>query len=121
MFGLVAASLVAIGLYGLLSNLLQQRQQEIGIRMALGAGPSDIAALIGKQAFLLVATGILLGLPIAFVAGPTIRSLLYGVAPTDALSLALAVLFTFAVALLAIIGPVISGARIQPSLALRRE
>jgi predicted permease len=121
MFGLVAAALSGIGLYGLLSNLVQHREQEIGIRMALGAGPGRIATLIGGEAFVLVATGVLLGLPIALVARSAVRSLLYGVGPSDVTSLASSVLFTVAVSLLAIAGPVISSLRIQPSLCLKRE
>ena len=89
-FGLFAALLASVGLYGLLAFSVAQRQREIGIRMALGARPQSIAQLIGGQALLLVGIGVVLGLAAAILVAPMASALLYGVAPSDPLSMAAA-------------------------------
>src|SRR5258708_2395471 len=89
-FGAIAAFLAAVGLYGLLAYAVAQRSREIGIRMALGADAGRILGLIGGDALLLVGCGIALGLGAALAAGPAVRGVLYGVAPSDPASLALA-------------------------------
>jgi putative ABC transport system permease protein len=120
-FGAVAAALAAIGIYGLLAYAVAQRRREIGIRMAIGARSADIAAMIGGQAVAMAAAGITLGLGAAFLAAPWIRSLLYGVAPADPISLVTAALFVIAVSAAATAIPAARATRIEPAIALREE
>lgn len=121
MFAIVAALLAAVGIYGLLTQLVTERRQEIGIRMAVGACPRDIGKLVGRQAFAMVAVGVLLGLGAALLGGSWIRSLLYGVAPTDPVSLASATVFLILMAIVATAVPVIRGTRIELAATLRQE
>lgn len=120
-FGALAAVLAAIGIYGLLAYAVAQRRREIGIRMALGARPLDIGEMIGRQALVLVAAGIAIGLGAARLAGPSIGSLLYGIAPWDPIALISAALFVAAVAAAATAIPVARATRIEPASALRQE
>jgi predicted permease len=119
LFGLLAAVLAALGIYGLLSYGVAQRRREIGIRMAVGAGPWSIGLMISQQALALAATGIVVGMTAALLTAPAIRSLLYGVTPTDEVSLLGAATFVFLVSALATAAPVIRASRIQPASALR--
>jgi predicted lysophospholipase L1 biosynthesis ABC-type transport system permease subunit len=118
-FGLFAALLAAVGLYGLLAYAVAQRQREIGIRMALGAQPQAIASLVGGQALILVAIGVALGLAGALFLAPMAGALLYGVGPTDPASLAAAALLVALVAALAAFVPAARAARVDPAVALR--
>jgi len=120
-FGALAAALAAIGIYGLLAYTVAQRRREIGIRMALGARPLDIGEMIGRQALVLVAVGLALGLGASRLAGPWIRSLLYGIAPWDPVSLVSAALFVAAVAAAATAIPAMRATRVEPASALRQE
>jgi predicted permease len=118
-FGIFAALLAAVGLYGLLAYAVAQRQREIGIRMALGARPRAIARLIGGQALVLVAVGVALGLAGALVLAPMASALLYGVGPTDPASLAAAAALVALVAAFAALVPAARAARVDPAVALR--
>jgi predicted permease len=118
-FGLFAALLAAVGLYGLLTYAVAQRQREIGIRMALGAQPQAIASLVGGQALILVAIGVALGLAGALFLAPMAGALLYGVGPVDPASLAAAALLVALVAALAAFVPAARAARVDPAVALR--
>ncbi len=89
--------------------------------MAVGACPRDIGKLVGRQAFAMVAVGVLLGLGAALLGGSWIRSLLYGVAPTDPVSLASATVFLILMAIVATAVPVIRGTRIELAATLRQE
>jgi predicted permease len=120
-FGAVAAALAAIGIYGLLAYAVAQRRREIGIRMAIGARSTDIAAMIGTQTVVMAAAGIVIGLGAALLAAPWIRSLLYGIAPADPLSLAIAGFFVIAVSAAATAIPALRATRIEPAIALREE
>jgi predicted permease len=120
-FGALAAVLAAIGIYGLLAYAVAQRQREIGIRMALGARPSDIGEMIGAQALRMVAAGVALGVGAAMIIAPLLRSLLYGVAPSDSVSLCAAALFVAGIAAAATAIPVLHATRIDPASALRGE
>jgi len=121
LFGLLAAVLVALGIYGLLSYAVAQRRREIGIRMAVGARPRDIAQMIGRQALAMVALGVAAGLAAAWEAAPAIRSLLYGVAPADGVSLGAAAVFVLMVAALATAIPAGRATLVEPAAALRDE
>jgi predicted permease len=120
-FGTIAALLTAVGLYGLLAYVVTQRRREIGIRMALGARTADIGVLVGRQAVAMVAGGLALGLGASAAAAQWMRSLLYGVAPSDPTSLAAAAVFVALVAAVAIAIPVARATHIEPAAALRQE
>ncbi|MFZ0703159.1 MAG: ABC transporter permease, partial [Candidatus Acidiferrales bacterium] len=90
LFGIVALLLAAVGLYGVTAYTVAQRTNEIGIRMALGAGRSKVVQLILRGAFERVLIGLLLGLPLALAAGRLISSELYGVSSWDPLALTIA-------------------------------
>ena len=118
-FGIFAALLAAVGLYGLLAYAVAQRHREIGIRMALGAFPRSIARLIGGQALVLVAIGVVLGLAAALLLAPMAGAVLYGVGPSDPLSMVVAALLVALVAALAAFIPAARAARVDPAVALR--
>ena len=121
LFGGIAALLVGVGIYGLLAYVVAQRRREIGIRMALGAQPSQIGKLIARQTLVMMGTGIIAGLGAAFAAGHAIRSLLYGVSPQDPKSLIAAVIFVALTAAAGTIIPAVRAARVDPMVALRYE
>ena len=120
-FGIVAAVLAGVGLYGLLAYAVVQRRREIGIRMALGARPVQVAGLVARQTFVMTLGGILVGVAGALLAGPAFRSLLYGLTPADSLSFAVAGLSVGLVAMAATIGPVLEATHIEPAETLRTE
>jgi ABC-type antimicrobial peptide transport system permease subunit len=121
LFGLLAAVLAALGIYGLLAYAVAQRRREIGIRMAVGARPADIGQMIGRQALALVALGVAAGLAAAWEAAPAIRSLLYGVTPSDGISMGAAAAFVMAISALATAIPAGRATRVEPASALRDE
>ena len=120
-FGVVALLLAGVGLYGVLNYSVVQRRREIGIRMALGAKPADIAVRITAHIFALVLLGAAAGLALGAASARYFESLLYGVKATDAAMLALPSAAIFAAALLAALPPVIHAARIDPAVTLRAE
>ncbi len=120
-FGLLALLLACIGVYGLLSNAVTQRTKEIGIRMALGARPSEVFKLVMRETLLLVLIGVTLGLGVAMSTARLISSLLFGVTATDPMTIALAALSLTAVAAFAGYLPARRAARVDPLLALRSE
>ena len=120
-FGVVAAVLAALGLYGVMSYVVSQRTAEIGIRMALGARSHDVRMLVVRRALALTLTGLGLGLAAALAATRVLASFLVDVSPTDPATLvSVAVLFT-AVALLASWLPARRAAAVDPMRALRSE
>jgi len=120
-FALVAVSLAVIGIFGVLSYAVSQRTAELGIRVALGARANQIVALVLRQAGLLIAVGILLGLSGAFAATRYLKSLLFAVEAHDLATYAAAVALLGAVALVAALIPARRAARIDPLRALRYE
>ncbi len=121
MFAALALALTVIGLYGVISYLVNQRTQEIGIRMALGAQVHHIMHLILKHGVALVALGVAIGLSAAVVLTRLIAHLLYGVTATDPATFsAIALLLTF-VALVACYLPARRAAQVDPVIALRSE
>jgi predicted permease len=113
--------LSCIGLYGLMSYNVARRTNEIGIRMALGATRRNVAWPILREAFLLSAIGVAIGVPAALALARFIKSQLYGVAPTDPLTIGAAVLALILVAVGAAWIPARRAARVDPMEALRSE
>ena len=120
-FGLLALLLACVGLYGILSYGVASRTNEIGIRMALGARRQDVFWLILREAFLLVIAGLAVGLPVIFVVTRLAASLLFGLSPTDPISLTFAGLLMVAVAMIAGYVPSRRATRVDPLVALRYE
>ena len=121
LFGFIAALLAGAGIYGLLAYVVTERRREIGIRMALGAQPAQIGELIARQTLSMTAVGVTLGLGGALMAGPGIRSLLYGISPQDPRSLIPAVALVSLTTALATIIPALRATRVDPMVALRYE
>jgi predicted permease len=120
-FGLLALVLASLGLYGVLSYSVAQRAPEIGIRMALGATTSDVLRLVLGQGSKLIAVGVALGLAGALAATQLLKSVLYGVGPTDPLTFVGIPLLLSAVALIACWIPARRAAKVDPLVALRCE
>ncbi len=120
-FAAVALLLASLGIYGLLAYMVGQKSHEIGVRIALGAQPSDILTLILRRGMLLSATGILAGLLLAAVTAPLIASLLYGVRPIDPLVFLSVPLVFLLVAFLASSVPALRALRVDPIVALREN
>jgi predicted permease len=120
-FGSVALILAAIGLYGVLSYGIARRKSEIALRIALGAQPGSVVAMILRETTGLVATGLALGGGLAYAAARLIKSQLYGVAPQDPPTLVLAAGLLVLVALGAAYLPAQTASRLDPMTALRQE
>ena len=120
-FGMLAALLVATGLYGTLAYRVSRRTAEFGVRMALGARPQQLLWSILRETLLLCAAGVLLGLPLAIGGARLLRSFLFRLAPEDPVSLAVAVVATCAVVLIASAVPARRATRVDPLVALRYE
>jgi putative ABC transport system permease protein len=116
-----ALLLAVVGLYGVLSQLVVQRTQEIGIRMALGAQASDILRLIMRQAMLLVGVGVGLGILFALWLARFLASLLYGVQPEDPVTLGGVSLILILAAVFATYIPARRATRVNPIASLRSE
>jgi predicted permease len=120
-FGFVATLLATIGLYGVMAYTAARRTREIGIRMALGAVPGHVIWIVLREALLLVALGVALGLPAALALTRLVRSQLYGLAPYDPVTLALTTVILTAVGCGAGYVPALRASRIDPVQALRYE
>ena len=120
-FGFLALVLSAVGLFGLLAHVVQQRTPEIGVRMALGADSRSIMWMVMRRTLLLVAIGIALGIPGALLATRPLASLLYGLEPADGVTVAACVFVLAATAMLASYLPARRASRIDPNTALRNE
>ena len=120
-FGSLALVLAAIGIYGLLSYAVAQRTQEIGIRMALGAEVRDVLKLILKQGMKLAFIGEVIGFVSAFALARILRSLLFGVTPTDTMTFVAVACVLTAIALLACYLPARRATKVDPLVALRYE
>jgi predicted permease len=121
LFGAVALLLAAVGLYGVTAYTVAQRTNEIGIRMALGADRVNVVRYVLRGAFVRVAVGLVLGLPLAVVAGRLISSQLYDVSFWDPLALTLAAIALAICSLVAALIPATVAASISPMTALRSE
>jgi predicted permease len=120
-FGFLAAVLATVGLYGVISYSVARRRNEIGIRMALGAGRENIVRLIMGEAGLLLVIGIVVGAGLALALGKTASSLLYGLPFYDAVTMVIAVVTLSIVAAAASYLPAFRASRVDPMMALRDE
>ena len=120
-FGVLAALLATVGLYGVISYIIAMRRNEIGIRMALGASRRDVVDIVLRQTLVLLGLGVGIGLLLAVAATTGAQALLYGLKPGDPLSLLIAALFLGLVALAASYWPAYRATRVDPMNALRYE
>ena len=121
LFAFVAALLWSVGIYGLLAYVVTQRRREIRIRMALGAQPAHIGKLIAGQTVTMTAAGVTFGLVGALMAGPGVRSLLYGISAHDPKSLVVATLLVGLTAVAGMVFPALRATRVDPMMTLRCE
>jgi predicted permease len=121
LFGGLALLVAAIGLFGLMSYNVTRRTNEIGIRMALGAQRGDVLRMVMRESFLLVAIGVILGVGATLAAGRLVATLLFGLAPTDMLTIALATAVMILVSGFAGYLPARRASRVDPMAALRYE
>jgi putative ABC transport system permease protein len=119
--GILGMLLAVLGLYGVVSFNATRRTQEIGVRMALGALPRDIFALVLRQVMILVATGVCVGIVSAIAISRVLSGLLLGVSSRDPMTFAGISVLLAAVALVACYLPARRAARLDPSTALRCE
>ena len=120
-FGLVALTLAAIGLGGLLAYAVARRTNEIGVRMALGAAAGDVIRMVLRDSLWMVGAGILIGLPCAYAIGRVLKTALFRLEPLDPRTAALSFFALLAVAIVAAWVPARRAARIDPMTALREE
>jgi predicted permease len=117
----VAIVLAGLGLYGLLTFTVSMRQQEFGIRLALGAGQGDIFKMVLLQGGTLAVAGLLPGLALAYIAARLLQSLLAGVRPGDALTFSTAAALCLITALLGTLVPALRAVRADPAAVMRTE
>jgi putative ABC transport system permease protein len=117
--GAIALVLSVMGIYSLMAFLTAQRTQEIGVRMALGAGRWQVVRATTKRAVLITAAGTVIGAVLAFALGQAVQSLLFGMVTTNMSQLAVLVVVIAAAALLAAYFPARRASRIDPMSALR--
>jgi putative ABC transport system permease protein len=120
-FASVALVLAAIGLYGLMAYSVQQRTQEIGVRMALGANPGQVRRMVVLQGMRLNLIGVILGIVASLALTRLMKSMLFGVTPWDPATIVIVVLLLISVTLLAAYLPARRASRVDPIVALRYE
>jgi predicted permease len=120
-FGIVALLLASVGLYGSLAHAVARRTREIGVRLACGADPRRMIAMVLREATIVAAIGLAIGLPLAIAVGKTLRAFLFGVQPTDVATLTASCIVLTLVALVAAYVPARRASRIDPIAALREE
>jgi predicted permease len=120
-FGALALMLAAIGIYGVMAYAVARRTAEIGLRIALGAAPSEITWMVLREGLLLIAVGVAIGLPLSLAAGRITASLLYGIKPNDPMTFGLTIAALLAIGVLAALLPARRAAAVEPIEALRHE
>jgi predicted permease len=121
LFGALAVTLAAIGLFGLMSYNVSRRINEIGIRMALGAQRQAVLRLVLRESMILVAVGVAIGLGVALSVSRFLETLLFGLPPTDVIAIVLAVLVLVLVSSVAGYVPARRASRVDPMVALRYD
>jgi len=120
-FGMLALGLAAIGLYGVMAYTVTQRTREMGIRMAIGASPASVLALIAGQGLRLVCAGLVIGLAVAVPLASSLDRLLFGVAPHDVTTFGAAAAVLVCAGAAACYLPARRAMRVEPVIALRDE
>lgn len=120
-FGLLALLLTSVGIYGLVACQVARRAKEIGVRMALGARRQHILWIVLSETLLLTTLGIGIGVPAVIAAGQVVRSMLFGLPPSDPVTIALSATTLIAVGAFAAFLPACRAAKIDPIVALRCE
>ena len=120
-FGGLAGLIATIGLYGVMSYMVARRKNEIGIRMALGADRAHVVRMVMREAAVLLAAGVVVGLVLSVVAARAATTLLFGLQPGDPATLAIAAAGLGLVAMLASYLPALRASRLEPTEALREE
>jgi len=120
-FGVLALLLACVGLYGVMSYGVARRTNEIGIRMALGASAARVTRMVMRETMVVVGVGLVIGLGAAVAVTRLVAAMLFGLAPTDPLTISLAVLLMIGVAALAGYLPARRASRVDPMVALRYE
>jgi putative ABC transport system permease protein len=120
-FAAVAILLAGIGIHGLLAFTVSQRQQEFGVRMALGAQPGDILQLVLRQGVLLALAGVAAGLLLAYGTGRTLQALLAGVSPADPTTLVIALALALLMTMAGSLWPAMHASRVDPLTVMRVE
>jgi predicted permease len=120
-FGLLAVFLSCIGIYGVMSYVVTGRTNEIGIRMALGAGRFNMLWMIMRETLILVTSGVVIGVPVALAADRLVSSMLFGIKPADPVTLVSATVALLIVAAIAGYLPARRASLVDPMVALRYE
>ena len=120
-FGVLAALLVATGLYGTYSFRVSRRTTEIGVRMALGASRAQVLAMVLRESLWVLAAGLAVGIPLTYFAARPLKSMLYQMSPLDPISFVVAIAAMIAVSVCAVLLPARRAASIEPMQALRSE
>jgi predicted permease len=120
-FAALALTLAAVGLYGVMTHVVNARAREMGVRLALGARPSEVRALVVRQALVLLGLGLAIGIPASLAAARLLGSLLYGVGAADPITFAAVTAILAGVAYVSAALPAARVTRIDPSAALRSE
>lgn len=120
-FGVLALVLAAVGVYAVTAQAARKRTREIGIRMALGAEASDVVTLMLRQSLVIVGFGLVGGLSVSLLATRALGSVLYGIAPTDPITLTAVVTLLAVVAVVACYVPARRATRVDPATSLRLE
>jgi ABC-type antimicrobial peptide transport system permease subunit len=117
----IALLLACVGIYGTIAYAVSRRVPEIGIRMALGASRSDVLRMTFRESLTPVGIGVVFGLSGALLITPVLESMLFGVAPSDPLSITVAAVFLIVAAIAAAVIPARRASHVDPMTALRYE
>jgi ABC-type antimicrobial peptide transport system permease subunit len=120
-FGILGLALGAVGIYGILASLVTERRREIGVRLALGASPASVGRMVVRRGLILCAVGVAIGLAGALGLSRFVETILYGIGPTDPVTLAAVALVLIAAAVLASWLPAHRASRLDPVETLRLE
>jgi putative ABC transport system permease protein len=120
-YGILAAILAMVGIYGIISYMVVRRRNEIGVRIALGAGKASILSMILREALALLAIGLVAGIALAIATGGAARAMLFGLKPVDPVSLLLAAAGLTIIAVAASVLPAARAAAVDPMQVLREE
>jgi ABC-type antimicrobial peptide transport system permease subunit len=121
LFGALALTLAGIGVYGVMSLLVSERTREVGVRLALGAHPSDVVQMLVAHATRLAIVGVSVGVGLSLLVMPLLRTQLYDVQPRDPLTMTGVPALLVAIAVVAALIPARRAMRVDPVKALRYE